>query len=321
MLASAWRFSGSFAWRSFCPARANCSKTPPSSTPAAYDWSPVDLNDQPVPFSKFKGKTVFLNFWATWCGPCVREMPSIDKLARNPRLADKNIAFVCISTDTSTEMVREYVEGKGWPMTILRADNVPSVFYFDGIPATFVIAPDGRIAAFEVGAADWSEPHVVDFLEKLAAGHEQAMSPTAGANFLPQEDKTPVAAQADRVPWPLCNDRDPPAPTNPEFSKSGIGWSVSLLSNREGKLCGGVLCSWPKAQPIPGSGSCKRSFALAASATGPTVNFCSGLKAGMHRPKLLSRSWWHAMARWYLTCAAKFFATRMTSTMPSRRHS
>ena len=54
-------------------------------------------------------------------------------------------------------------------MTILRTDNVPPVFYFDGIPATFVIAPDGRIAAFEVGAADWTEPHVVDFLEKLAA--------------------------------------------------------------------------------------------------------------------------------------------------------
>jgi thiol-disulfide isomerase/thioredoxin len=139
------------------------------STPASYDWSPVDLNDQPVPFSKFKGKTVFLNFWATWCGPCRSEMPSISELARNPRLRDKNIVFVCVSMDASTEMVREYVENKGWPMTVLRADNVPPAYYSDGIPATFVIAPDGRIAAFEVGAADWSEPHVLEFLEKLSA--------------------------------------------------------------------------------------------------------------------------------------------------------
>jgi thiol-disulfide isomerase/thioredoxin len=139
------------------------------STPANYDWSLVDLQDQPVPFSKFKGKTVFLNFWATWCPPCVREMPSIDKLAKNPRLRGKNIEFVCASTDDSTETVRQYVVGKNWPMTILRASKIPSVFYSEGIPATCLIAPDGRIAAFQVGAADWSESRVVELLEKLSA--------------------------------------------------------------------------------------------------------------------------------------------------------
>ncbi len=139
------------------------------STPANYDWSLVDLNDQAVLFSRFKDKTLFLNFWATWCGPCVREMPSIDKLARNPRLQGKNIEFVCVSTDESTETVRRYVADKNWSMTLLRTGKVPSVFYSEGIPATFVIAPDGRIAAFEVGAADWNEPHVIAFLEKLAA--------------------------------------------------------------------------------------------------------------------------------------------------------
>src|ERR1035441_3847986 len=56
------------------------------SQPAEYDWSVVDLDDGPVSFAKFKGKVIFLNFWATWCGPCVREMPSIDRLARDPRL-------------------------------------------------------------------------------------------------------------------------------------------------------------------------------------------------------------------------------------------
>ena len=138
------------------------------STPANYDWSLVDLKDQPVPFSRFKDKTLFLNFWATWCGPCLREMPSIEKLARTPRLQMKNIEFVCVSVDASTEAVRQYVADKNWPMTILRTAQVPSVFQTEGIPATFVIAPDGRIAAFEVGAADWNEPHVVEFLEKLA---------------------------------------------------------------------------------------------------------------------------------------------------------
>ena len=72
----------------------------------------LDLNDQPVAFSKFKGKPVFLNFWATWCGPCVREMPSIDTLARDPRLAGKSIEFVCISVDDDAETVRQLRERK-----------------------------------------------------------------------------------------------------------------------------------------------------------------------------------------------------------------
>ena len=138
------------------------------SEPADYNWSLVDLNDQPVSFAKFKGKTVFLNFWATWCGPCVGEMPSIAKLARNPRLQGKNIEFVCVSTDESPRRFDGSCGKESWTMTFLRTDKIPAVFITDGIPATFLIAADGRIAATEVGAADWNEPHVVEFLEKLA---------------------------------------------------------------------------------------------------------------------------------------------------------
>jgi thiol-disulfide isomerase/thioredoxin len=139
------------------------------SQPADYDWSLRDLEDQPVPFARFKGKTLFLNIWATWCRPCVAELPSIASLARNPRLRGKNIEFVCVSVDDSTDVVRRFKDGKDWTMTVLRADKIPSVFYTEGIPATFLIAPDGRIAASEVGAADWSEPRVVALLEKLAS--------------------------------------------------------------------------------------------------------------------------------------------------------
>jgi thiol-disulfide isomerase/thioredoxin len=139
------------------------------SQPAAYDWSVLDLNrDEPVPFSRFKGKTVFLNIWATWCPPCVREMPSISRLAENPRLRDKGIAFVCISVDDSSEAVRRFLEGRGWGMSFYRAEKLPGVYSTDGIPATFILTPDGKIAAMQVGADEWDRPEVVALLEKLA---------------------------------------------------------------------------------------------------------------------------------------------------------
>jgi thiol-disulfide isomerase/thioredoxin len=139
------------------------------SQPAAYDWSLFDLNDEAVGFSRFKGKPVFLNIWATWCGPCVEEMPSIAGLAQAPTLQGKGIEFVCVSIDDSTDAVRHFLRGKTWTMTFLRADKLPGVFLTDGIPATFLIAPDGRIVAVEVGSAQWDVPRVVDYLAKLAA--------------------------------------------------------------------------------------------------------------------------------------------------------
>jgi hypothetical protein len=101
-------------------------------------------------------------------------MPSIARLADNPQLKSKNVQFVCVSTDESAGVVRRFLEGKNWSMTILRADRLPPVFATDGIPATFLIAADGRIAASQVGSADWSLPHVVEFLEKLSSGSPSA---------------------------------------------------------------------------------------------------------------------------------------------------
>ncbi len=138
------------------------------SQPAAYGWSLTDLNDQPVSFSRFQGKPLFLNIWATWCGPCVREMPSIARLAQDPRLQGKGIEFVCVSIDDSSQAVRRFLEGRSWSMTFLRAEQLPAVFRTEGIPATFLIAPDGRIAAAVEGSAQWDTPEVVRSLEKLA---------------------------------------------------------------------------------------------------------------------------------------------------------
>ena len=72
--------------------------------------------------------------------------------------------------------MQNFLEGVSWDMTFLRAEKVPAVFTTEGIPATFLIAPDGRIAATAVGGADWNEPHVVEFLEKLAGPAKPAIA-------------------------------------------------------------------------------------------------------------------------------------------------
>lgn len=138
-----------------------------SKIPVDYAWALRDLDDKPISFAQFQGRTVVVNIWATWCGPCRAEMPSLAALAANPRLKEKGVEVVCVATDESPAVLRRFVANKPWKMTILRATGLPSAFMTDGIPATFILAPDGRIAASTVGAARWDDPRVIDFLEAL----------------------------------------------------------------------------------------------------------------------------------------------------------
>jgi thiol-disulfide isomerase/thioredoxin len=157
--------------------KVKVSPTPPDLVGTAlnqradYGWILHDLEGRPVPFARYRGKAVLLNIWATWCPPCVEELPTIASLARSPRL--REVAFVCVSIDDDTEIVRQFLRGKGWPMTFLHAaaTDLPAVFTAkDGaLPATFLIAPDGRVAATTIGSANWDDPSVVDFLERLAS--------------------------------------------------------------------------------------------------------------------------------------------------------
>jgi len=140
-------------------------KSPFPAVAADPRWVVRDLDDAPVPFTNYQGRVVFLNLWATWCPPCVAELPAIANLASNPRL--KEVAFLCVSSDESAEVVRSFLKGKDWPMTFLRATDLPASFATDAIPATFVVAPDGRIVVSEVGSAQWDDPSVVDYLESL----------------------------------------------------------------------------------------------------------------------------------------------------------
>jgi thiol-disulfide isomerase/thioredoxin len=133
--------------------------------PADFSWKLEDLDGKAVALADFRGRPIFLNIWATWCPPCRSEMPSIVKLASDPRL--KGIAFLAVTNEPPTPSVKKYAREEMRGLTVLRSDRMPDVFVTEGIPATFVIAPDGKVIASQVGSMNWDDPKVVDLLEGL----------------------------------------------------------------------------------------------------------------------------------------------------------
>jgi thiol-disulfide isomerase/thioredoxin len=137
----------------------------PSTTLAEYDWAVKSLDGQDFKMADAKGKVVFLNFWATWCSPCVAEMPSIQRL--HEKLKDDGVVFVCVSNE-ETSKVSQFVKEKGltFPIYTIRG-TPPDVFKTRGIPATFILSPEGKIAFKHIGSAKWDDKRSIDFIKGL----------------------------------------------------------------------------------------------------------------------------------------------------------
>lgn len=133
-----------------------------------YDFSLRDLNGNVVDASEFKGKTIFLNIWATWCGPCRIEMPSIQSLYN--KVDQENILFVMLSVDRREdfEKVKNFVNDKSYTFPVyVPSGSLPGQLQVGSIPTTFVINPEGKIVSKETGAANYDTPGFKEFLEAL----------------------------------------------------------------------------------------------------------------------------------------------------------
>jgi thiol-disulfide isomerase/thioredoxin len=141
----------------------------PSETRISLDWTVQGLDGAEINLKEYaQDKPVFLNFWATWCPPCVDEMPSIERLYG--QFGD-SMAFVCISQEDETTL-RKFVEAKNYSLPVFRtASDLPSELNAQALPTTFILSPEGRILLKHLGGADWSHESVVAFLrEKLSRG-------------------------------------------------------------------------------------------------------------------------------------------------------
>lgn len=133
-----------------------------------YDFTIKDLAGNKFSFGQYKGKVVFVNLWATWCGPCRAEMAGIQKLYSS--IASDSISFVMLSLDRDTdqEKVVKYVNTKGFTFPVyLPSGRLTEQLSVPSIPTTFVIGKDGRIVAKEVGTTNFNTDKFKKFLKQL----------------------------------------------------------------------------------------------------------------------------------------------------------
>lgn len=149
---------------------SGCSNSSLDGPQKVESWKLRSLaNGQVVDLADFKGKTVFLNLWATWCPPCVQEMPSIERLAAKFE-GNPNVAFVLVSLDQDEDKIQEFIEKKNFHVPIYTpASPTPPLFMErNSIPATFILNANGEIEKKHFESYDWDRKSVVDLIQKLS---------------------------------------------------------------------------------------------------------------------------------------------------------
>lgn len=131
-----------------------------------YNMPLTTPDEAEVRLSKFKGKVLFVNVWASWCPPCVAEMPTIETLYNNVS-DNENIKFLLISMDEKHKDAIDFMEGRKFPMPYyFPTSGMPRVFQSSYIPSTYVVSKEGKIIYKNEGIADYSSEAFREWLVK-----------------------------------------------------------------------------------------------------------------------------------------------------------
>ena len=143
----------------------------------APDYTARSLTGDEVPLAHYRGDVVLLNIWATWCRPCVYEMPALQRL--HEQLGDRGLSIVAVSVDAAPGMlgpfgqpggdVAEFVSRFGLTFPVLHdaSGRIQDRYQVNGLPTTFLIDREGRIRRKVIGAAAWDEPPMADQIRQL----------------------------------------------------------------------------------------------------------------------------------------------------------
>jgi thiol-disulfide isomerase/thioredoxin len=138
----------------------------------APNFSLQDLDGETFELDSTRGSWVFLHFWASWCGPCRKEMPTFQLLANT--MHDEKFEIVMVNTAEDEDTIFEFLASIGVDInSLIDSDGeVTEVWKPRGLPTSFLIDPEGQIRYQAIGGRDWHTPEYTDFLKKLM--HHQA---------------------------------------------------------------------------------------------------------------------------------------------------
>ncbi len=139
---------------------------PPRIGSTAPDFTVQDAQST-ITLSQYRGQVVVLNFWATWCPPCVEEMPSLVEMQR--RMKDKGITVLAVSIDVDESAYNKFVKEHGVNLLTVRdpEQKTPILYGTHGWPETYIIDRGGVMRRKFIGPVDWTAPDVTEFLGKL----------------------------------------------------------------------------------------------------------------------------------------------------------
>ena len=139
---------------------------PPHIGSAAPDFTVQDSTTK-VTLSEFRGKVVVLNFWATWCQPCVDEVPSLEVMQQ--KLRSKGVVVLAVSVDEDASAYRQFLQQHNVDLLTVRdptqkSNDLYGTFRF---PETYIIDRKGMMRRKFIGEVNWSDPEVVNYLSRL----------------------------------------------------------------------------------------------------------------------------------------------------------
>lgn len=139
----------------------------PKEVSSSLYFEMLDADGNSVELSDLKGKVVFINFWATWCPPCIAEMPSIQKMYDKVR-DDEEIVVLTVEVQGAKEKAMKFMERKNMDLPVLYPNTaIPEEIFQGSLPTTVIFDKDGNIAHTTMGMADYSGQNILDFFEEL----------------------------------------------------------------------------------------------------------------------------------------------------------
>ncbi|TKC12712.1 TlpA family protein disulfide reductase [Pedobacter polaris] len=126
-----------------------------------------DATGKVISLADLKGKVVFLNFWATWCPPCLAEMPSINMFYEQFK-NDKDIVFLMIDADGDFPKAQAYMDRKNYKLPVYTfGSDIPKTLFKGSLPTTVVLDKQGRVSLNGEGAANYASSQFITFIKQL----------------------------------------------------------------------------------------------------------------------------------------------------------